>query len=126
VPHRPVPLRAVPATTLSRLPENAALYAADPMIYKGRLTNLTARTALLTAADVWRRAAEWTVPTLLVHGTDDSSTDPEGSKALFRAIASTDKTLDLVEGGRHELLNDLERDRVRDTVLEWSRTHVAG
>jgi acylglycerol lipase len=123
-PHRAAPLRAAPTSTLSRLAENADLYAADPMIYKGRLTNLTVRTSLLTAADVWRRAGEWIAPTLVLHGTDDSSTDPNGSRRFFRAIASKDKTLDLVEGGRHELLNDLDHDRVRATVLGWLSARI--
>jgi acylglycerol lipase len=124
-PHAPAPLRAAPPSSLSRLVDNADLYANDPLIYKGRLTTLTARTSLVVAADVWRGAGCWTIPTLILHGTDDRSTDPDGSRRLFDAIASGDKTLEVVEGGYHELLNDLDRDRIRALILNWMHAHVA-
>jgi hypothetical protein len=38
--------------SLSRLADNADLYAADRLMYTERLTNLTARTGPLTAPDV--------------------------------------------------------------------------
>jgi acylglycerol lipase len=123
-PHAPAPVRAAPPSSLSRHAENAYLYAIDPLIYKGRLTNLTARTSLATAAVVWRRAPAWAVPSLILHGTDDRSTEPDGSRKLFRAIASSDKTLEIVQGGCHELLNDLDRDRVRALVLDWMAGRV--
>ncbi|MDT0186057.1 alpha/beta fold hydrolase [Microbacterium sp. ARD31] len=123
-PHAPAPLRAAPASSLSRRAENADRYAADPLIYKGRLTNLTARTSLLTAEDVWRRASGWQTPTLILHGASDRSTDPGGSMRIFEEIASTDKTLELVRGGHHELLNDLDRDRVRTIALDWTRLRI--
>lgn len=118
-PHAGVPLPAAPPDTLSRLPENAELFASDPLIYQGRLTNLTARTALLVAADIWREVGRWTPSTLILHGSEDRSTDPAGSRELFAAIPSKDKTLQIIPGGRHELLNDSDRDRVLALMLNW-------
>jgi alpha-beta hydrolase superfamily lysophospholipase len=38
---------------------------------------------------------------------------------LFDSVASEDKTLHLVEGGYHELLNDAERDESLKALLTW-------
>jgi acylglycerol lipase len=125
-PHAGVPLRGVAASTLSRLPENAELYASDPLIYQGKLTNLTARTSLLAAMEMWRGIARWSAPCLILHGSDDSSTQPDGSRDLYRRIPSHDKTLEIVEGGRHELLNDIDRDRLLKLMLDWIDSRIIG
>jgi len=119
-PHAPVPLRATPVSALARPAENAEIIAADGVMYPGRLTNRTAHTALQVAADLWRLAPRWTtVPTLILHGSADRSTDPQGSVRLARAVPVDDLTLDIVDGGYHELLNDTCRREIRDRVLAW-------
>lgn len=123
-PNGDSPGRPAPITTLARPAENAALIAADPLAYPGRLTNLTASTALQTATEVWRRAAQCTVPALILHGSDDVSTDPSGSRRLFESLGSADKTLQIVPGGCHELLNDDGREDTLAVVLDWLGAHV--
>jgi alpha-beta hydrolase superfamily lysophospholipase len=38
---------------------------------------------------------------------------------LAAAIPAKDKTLRIYEGGYHELLNDLEKDRVEAELFDW-------
>lgn len=118
-PHARAPLPSAPASALARPPENAALIAADPLMYRGKLTNLTAHSALRTAAAVWRGTPPWTAPTLIMHGTADRSTDPRGSERLSRRLSGGDRELVLVPGGRHELLNDVDGLQVRDRIVLW-------
>jgi len=49
---------------------------------------------------------------------------PYASRKLYEAIASTDKTLKIYEGLRHEIFNEVERDKVLSDVVEWLNKHV--
>jgi alpha-beta hydrolase superfamily lysophospholipase len=65
--------------------------------------------------------AALTLPTLVYHGTDDKLTEPSGSRD-FAAHAGTASgmrpALRLYEGSYHETMNDLDRERVIDALIE--------
>lgn len=116
-PHAPAP--TVSLEGLSRIPEVMDAVEHDPMMYHGRLPNVVAAAALARARANRELYARWTVPTLILHGTDDRVTDPAGSRSLHQAIGAADNTLHLVEGGYHELLNDIGREETMSVVLGW-------
>jgi alpha-beta hydrolase superfamily lysophospholipase len=118
-PTLPAPEAPAELGGLSRVADELELVKNDPLIYRGRAPMLLAATALNLLRDTPRLYPEWRVPTLLLHGTADTYTDPNGSRELFNAIASQDKTLHIVEGGYHELLNDTERDETLRVLLTW-------
>ena len=60
-----------------------------------------------------------TLPVLILHGTADRAADVDGSREFFGAVGSSDKTLKLYEGHYHDLLNDLDRDRVTNDIGNW-------
>jgi alpha-beta hydrolase superfamily lysophospholipase len=109
---------------LSRLSEEISRAATDPLIHQKGTTNLIAATALALADENWELFRHWRVPTLILHGTDDTRVDPAGSRRLFDTIAAEDKILRLVQGGRHELLNDLDRDEVLVFILNWLQKRI--
>lgn len=113
------PHKAAGVDLLYRGAERDEVLAADPLFYRGRVPMLVAATAGNIAHDNWNRYHGWEVPVLLIHGTADTWTDPRGSQRLFESIASDDKTLHLVEGGYHELLNDAGRDETVRVVMKW-------
>ncbi|SMB91229.1 alpha/beta hydrolase [Deinococcus hopiensis] len=106
---------------LSRLAEEEAAYRSDPLIYQGRVPALTGASMLRLSGELWAKYPRWTLPTLVVHGTADRVTDVNGSKRFIQLISATDKTLQLVEGGYHELLNDEPRAEVLALILGWLR-----
>jgi len=118
-PSAAAPLHPDDPSLLSRLPEIVEEAVGDPLIYQGKLRNRVAATALAQARHNRDHYASWTVPTLILHGAADRVTDPEGSRRMHEAIASPDKTLHLIEGGYHELLNDLGRDETLCLILDW-------
>ena len=59
------------------------------------------------------------LPVLILHGTADKVTQPSGSQLFFDTAGSTDKTLKLYEGHAHDLLNDIDRDKVMADIVEW-------
>jgi acylglycerol lipase len=113
------PLVRLDPAGISHDPEQVRAFVEDPLVYHGRMPARLAASILFTGRDNWARYREWRVPTLVLHGTADTFTDPEGSRRLVSAIASRDKTLHLVEGGYHELLNDTERDETLRVILTW-------
>ncbi|MGE0742554.1 MAG: lysophospholipase [Hyphomonadaceae bacterium] len=110
---------------LSRIPEEIAAYKADPMISDTRVPARTGASALAIADAAWRRYSAWTLPTLALHGEKDTATNPEGSKRFFAMIASRDKKLELYPEGRHELLNDLDRDAAWSVISAWLTQRIA-
>ena len=109
---------------ISRRAEEVAAYRADRPVSRGKLPALTGATALAAAEEGWLLYPRWTAPVLALHGTADTFTDPAGSRRFVDAVAATDKTLASFEGGRHELLNDVERDRALALVLDWLEARV--
>lgn len=109
---------------LSRLADEVKAYETDAGMYHGKVPALTAASMLRVSGELWPQYGKWTLPTGIIHGTADRITDPEGSRRFMQAIASTDKTLHLVEGGYHELLNDEDREEARGWMLEWLRART--
>jgi len=60
-----------------------------------------------------------TLPLLILHGTADKATRPDGSQEFFDHASSADKQLILYEDYYHDLLNDLGRERVMADVIGW-------
>ncbi|MEO5613273.1 MAG: lysophospholipase [Sphingomicrobium sp.] len=65
-----------------------------------------------------------TLPVLILHGTADKATRPDGSQEFYDHASSTDKTLKLYEGHYHDLLNDLGREAVFDDITSWIGAHI--
>jgi alpha-beta hydrolase superfamily lysophospholipase len=59
------------------------------------------------------------LPVLILHGTADKVTKPGGSQLFFDTAGSADKTLKLYEGHAHDLLNDLDREKVMADITDW-------
>jgi alpha-beta hydrolase superfamily lysophospholipase len=103
----------------SRDPAAVAAMNADPLI--AHETQPTATLAALVRADevLKRGFATLTLPLLILHGTVDKAAKPSGSQHLFDAAGSTDKSLKLYEGGYHDPLADIDRERVIADILAW-------
>ncbi len=107
------------ADGLSRIPEEVAAYRKDPMISDTRVPAKTGATAIDVAEASWPLYRKWTLPVLVLHGEQDRATDPEGSKRFAALAPAPDKHLILYPQGRHELLNDLERDAAMSAITDW-------
>ncbi len=110
---------------LSRIPEEVAAYRSDPMISDTRVPAKTGATAIDIAEAAWPLYRKWTLPVLVLHGEQDRATDPKGSKRFAALAPAPDKHLILYPQGRHELLNDLERDAAMQEITEWLSERAA-
>ncbi|HEX7004193.1 MAG TPA: alpha/beta hydrolase [Trueperaceae bacterium] len=108
----------VDASKLSRLPTEIEAYRNDPLVFHGKASAGTVLELFRGSAAI-EHAARLEVPLLLLHGSEDRIADPAASGELARRAGSTDVTFELVAGGMHELLNDLEQERIRERIGDW-------
>ena len=111
---------------VSRDPEIQALYDSDPLNNK----NATARwftEASAAQVDLEARAPQLTLPLLMIAGGADGIASPKQAKVVFDRIGSRDKTFHLLDGQRHEVLNELPADRAKTVqeIAEWLRAHAS-
>lgn len=118
-PARPLPRPAAPTSGLSRIPVQVAEAEQDTRLLKKQVPFLVAATALDVAGAVRSQAQQWRVPTLALHGTADVYANPDQTSEFLDTIASRDKRCELLHGGFHELLNDLDAERTLATIMGW-------
>jgi len=100
-----------------------ASYAADPLVF----TKARSRWFTETVANhklALEEAGRITLPCLVLHGLDDHVVSPDATRRLFPEIGSSDKTLELFDGLRHELFNELRKDEVFVVVDQWLNNHT--
>ena len=64
-----------------------------------------------------------TIPTIIFQGTQDKSISLEGVQEFFENISSSDKKLEVVEGGYHELLTDPNFQDKWEVIINWLNQH---
>ena len=111
-------------TDFVRAPQAKSELAQDPLVDHGNLPAASAGAVVGALDTLPARLAEPKMPLLIMHGTVDKATNPEGSKALYVAASSPDKTLKLWEGLYHDLLHEPERDQVIQTTVTWIVEHL--
>lgn len=113
-------LRKLEAGEVSRDPEVARRYDSDPLVYRGKMPAGTLAALIRAGREIHARMEEFSAPSLLLlHGSADSLTDPEGSRELAERASSPDKELKLYEGLYHEVFNEPERNRVLADLVAW-------
>jgi alpha-beta hydrolase superfamily lysophospholipase len=114
----------LPNKAFSRDPKAVAAMDNDPLI--AHETQPTKTVAELAREDdrLKRQFPEFTLPLLIMHGTDDKATKPSGSQLFFDTAGATDKTLKLYDGHFHDLLNDLGKQEVFDDIQGWVDAHL--
>lgn len=113
--HVPVPFAP---ERLSRDPEVVRRYLEDPRVIR-RLTPSWLRAVLDAQAAVLERAGEVRLPVLVLLGSADSIADPGRGRELFERLGTPAKRLEVYDGFRHEVFNELGRERVVEDLLGW-------
>lgn len=112
-------IRKLAAETVSRDPEVVALYDSDPLNFRGKMPAGLVAAMIRAGRVIEQRMDTIDDPLLIMHGTADALTNPEGSQELYRRAASADKTLKLYEGLYHEIMNEPEKEQVLADIAAW-------
>ncbi len=119
VPRVRIPL-GLDSTRISTDESVQRAYASDPQIPSTASLRLIVEFAA-ACEDAREAAAAITLPLLIVHGEEDAIAPAEGSRALFRLLASTDKQLQIYPGLRHEVHNEVPaaRQEFMNLLTHW-------
>ena len=112
------------AKRLSRDPKAVSDFERDPFVYHGPMRNRTGWELVRLMRSTVKNAERIELPLLVLHGEADRLADPEGSKLLFQKASSRDKHLHIYPSGYHELLKDVDRERVFEDILAWLRARL--
>ena len=108
----------IEGASLTRDPQALEAARADPML-TSRATVRWGAESLATVRRVKEGMAAIDLPLLVLHGGADPLNRPAGAQALIETASSTDKTLRIYPGVRHEPHNDLGHEQVAGDVKEW-------
>ena len=125
MPKVSVPLPGAGLDGLTRDQDEIKRFTTDPLVPQRQIPFLIAATALDTMQQVNNGLKNWTVPTLVIHGTADTYTEWKGSQRFASGISSMDKSFRKYEDGRHELLHDPPcADEVLSEIMDWIEKHI--
>lgn len=103
----------------SRDPQVVEQMNNDPLIKGESQASLTVAQLVRATERLEQEFPLITLPVLIMHGTTDKATRPEGSRFFYDTAGSTDKTLKMYEGHAHDLLNDYGREQVLADIVGW-------
>lgn len=91
-------------------------YLTDPLVH-GKISLSLFHSAMNAAKNSLIHASELKVPTLLIHGSDDMITSPEGSREFAEKAKMAE--LKIWVNGYHELHNEPFKDDFFKFILNW-------
>ncbi len=97
-------------------------YQNDPLVHD-RISGRLARFIADTGPAVVARAAQWTLPTLLMYAGQDKLVNPQGSRAFEQAAPRAVVTSKCFPDLYHELFNEVRRAQVFDQLCQWLDLH---
>ena len=109
---------------VSRDPKEVEAYVNDPLVHHGKMSARKVSELFRSMQHVQENVAKIELPMLLLHGSEDAMTSPEGSRFLHEHISSANKTLKIYPGLYHEIFNEPEREEVFADVLGWCNQRV--
>lgn len=121
-----LPVGGVDNRGLSRDPAAVAAADNDPLTFHGKVAARTGAQFYGTIQKADTAYGKITLPSLVLHGTADRVVPCAGAKKLHAGLGAADKTLQLFEGGYHELWNDLDKGEFMGAVLDWMEARLAG
>ena len=114
----------IDASTISQDQAVVDAYVNDPLVYRGKIRARQGAEFLKILQTLPSQMAEINLPILIMYGTVDRLSDPEGSKTLYERVGSEDKTLKQYEGFYHEIFNEPGRDQVFADMEAWLATRI--
>jgi acylglycerol lipase len=112
-------------TGLARDPAVVEAVLADPLFHRRGTARLSTEVTR-TIGKVQSRAAELSLPLLILHGSADRMVPPEGSREFFAKVRYPDRQFFEYPGGYHGLFADIGADQVLGDLGQWLEAHVPG
>lgn len=116
-------LYIIDASAISRDQAVVAAYVNDPLVYRGKIRARLGAELIRVMRILPPQMPGISLPILIMHGTADRLSDPDGSQMLYERVGSRDKTLKLYDGFYHEIFNEPGRELVFADMAAWLAAH---
>jgi len=114
----------IDATAVSCNQEVVNAYINDPLVYHGKISARLGSELLGAMRQLGEQMPRIELPTLIMHGTSDRLSDPEGSRLLYERTGSSDKALKEYDGFYHEIFNEPGHLRVFKDMEDWLKARL--
>ncbi len=116
-------LYIIDALAISRDQAVVAAYVNDPLVYRGKIRARLGAELIRVMRILPPQMPGISLPILIMHGTADRLSDPDGSQMLYERVGSRDKTLKFYDGFYHEIFNEPGRELVFADMTAWLAAH---
>ncbi len=107
-----IPEVSIDPALLSRDPMVGRLYSFDPLVWRRPIKRATLEALVKAVDDVASGGSLGSLPTLWLHGEDDSLAPLERTREAIEHIRGSNFEERLYPGARHEILNEINKDEV--------------
>ena len=104
---------------VSRDPDIVNAYIKDSLVHHKAYSARLISEFVKAMENLQRKSSVISIPVLVLHGEADTLTAPEGSTEFIKNISSQDKTLKMLPGVYHEILNEPEGPQLMSEMKEW-------
>ena len=122
LPNAPVSA-PLPIPYLTNDKEMQQLAENDMLNYKGWTPVSIAKYIVETGEMLHENVHKLVLPILIMHGEDDRVTPISGSQVVYERVGSDDKTLKTWANMQHEIMNEIDRQQVIETIIDWLDKH---
>ncbi len=119
-----LPTIKLDSTGLSHRYEIIEEYDNDPLVYSGGIPARTGAEINRSIKYNQANAEKFNYPVLLIHGDQDRLADYHGSLEFHSKISSENKTIKLYKGLYHELMNEVNGDKIIGDLLDWIKSLI--
>ena len=115
-----LPLVEFAVEGISKDPLVVEAYKNDQYNYNGKVRARMGREMLRSEELITEQLlSKISIPTLILHGEKDPLVNTECSQIIYSNISSKDKEIKILDNLYHEILNEPEKDDVRDIIGNW-------
>jgi alpha-beta hydrolase superfamily lysophospholipase len=119
------PSDPIDVATLSRDPAVGEAYAADPLVYHGGWKRPTLEAFVAADKAIAGGPGFGDLPLLYVHGGDDQLVPVALARPVVERLAGPDSELQVIDGARHEVFNEVDRDETIALVARFAERVTA-
>lgn len=119
-----LPYLKIPPEHLSHVVGVGENYKNDPLVFHGKINLQTGYEILTLMKETNANVENFQQPVLILHGSKDKIIPESSSLSFFNRLVIEDKTLQLYPGMYHEILNEINREKVYEDIFSWIESRI--
>jgi alpha-beta hydrolase superfamily lysophospholipase len=120
-----LPSDPIDVATLSRDPAVGEAYAADPLVWRGGWKRPTVEAFVAADKAIAEGPGFGDLPLLYIHGADDQLVPADLARPVIERLAGPNSELHVLDGARHEVLNEVDKEDTIGMVASFAERVTA-